>query len=51
MAFVGAEIAGSSWATLVNRDWLDQREETVIVTLRRQSPPVPTALSGWIIFC
>ena len=50
MAFVRAEMAGVTWAALVESPELEAGDGRPIVTLRRQSEPHPP-LSGWIRFC
>ena len=50
MAFVRAEIAGESWASLVSGEWLDQDRTSPLVTLTRQTQPHPP-LTGWSRFC
>jgi hypothetical protein len=50
MAFVRAEMAGVTWAALVESPELEAGDRSPIVTLRRQSEPHPP-LSGWIRFC
>ena len=50
MAFVRAEIAGESWASLVGGEWLDQKRTSPRITLTRQTQPHPP-LGGWICFC
>jgi hypothetical protein len=50
MAFVRAEMAGVTWAALVENPALEAGDRRPIVTLVRQSEPHPP-LSGWIRFC
>jgi hypothetical protein len=50
MAFVRGEMAGVTWAALVESPELGAGDRRPIVTLTRQGEPHPP-LSGWIRFC
>jgi hypothetical protein len=51
MAFVRAQIAGTSWASLVPSARLREPSRRPLVTLYRQSAAPRVPLSGWILFC
>jgi hypothetical protein len=50
MAFVRADVAGVTWAGLVQSPSLEVDDARPVVTLTRQSEPHPP-LSGWARFC